>query len=122
LEKSLLDHIHYFRIPIIDLKASIEWYTTCLRLNLRFSNDELAVLELTSGPLLVLVAADKESRGHFTINGHLEFSIGFTTSKIAEMHQQLIEQGVHVESILEDNGHDYFFFYDPSGNKLQVHN
>ena len=81
MENSLLDHIHYFRIPVIDLKASVEWYTTCLGLNVRFSNDELAVLELTSGPLLVLVEADKDSRGHFTIDGHPEFSIGFTTSK-----------------------------------------
>ncbi len=81
MDNSLLDHIHYFRIPVIDLKSAIEWYTTCLQLKVRFSTDELAVLELPSGPLLVLVAADKESRGHFTIDGHPEFSIGFTTSK-----------------------------------------
>jgi hypothetical protein len=37
------------------------------------------------------------------------------------LRQQLIEQGVEVDEMKEDNGHFYFHFYDPSGNKLQVH-
>lgn len=122
MAEALLDHIHYFRIPVIDLQASIKWYTDHLGFSKRFHTDELSVMELSSGPLLVLVTADKESRGHFTINGQPAFSIGFTTSNIAKLHEQLSFLDVQVEPIKEDNGHHYFYFYDLNGNKLQVHN
>lgn len=82
----------------------------------------MAVLALQTGPLYVLVKADQDSRGHFTINGHPEFSVGFTTKRIREFHTYLTEKGVQIESIQEDEGHQFFHFYDPSGNKLQVHN
>ncbi|MEH7613877.1 VOC family protein, partial [Gottfriedia acidiceleris] len=33
----------------------------------------------------------------------------------------LIDHQVKVEDIKVDNGHAFFHFYDPNGNKLQVH-
>lgn len=118
----LLNDIHYFRIPVKNLNQSVTWYTECLGFQLRFNQGDLAVLALKSGPLYVLVEADEDSRGHFTINGQPEFSVGFTTSRIKDLHSHLTTNGVQVEPIQEDNGHHYFYFYDPSGNKLQVHN
>ncbi|WP_442600116.1 VOC family protein [Neobacillus sp. D3-1R] len=122
MEPTLINEMHYFRLPVIDLSESIQWYTNILGFKLRHQNDSLAVLELTSGPLLVLVKADQESRGHFTINHQPEFSIGFTTSDINQLHENLTNQDVVVDEIQEDNGHLFFHFFDPTGNKLQVHN
>jgi hypothetical protein len=81
----------------------------------------LAVVELSAGPLLVLVKADLNSRGHFIRNGQSEFSIGFTSPNIQRLREVLIEQGVKVDDMQEENGHFFFHFFDPSGNKLQAH-
>jgi hypothetical protein len=78
-------------------------------------------MELQSDPLLVLVQADAESRGHFTIDGRPEFSVGFTSPDIHNFRDHLIGQGVEVDEMKEDSGHNFFHFFDPSGNKLQAH-
>ncbi|MFP7476987.1 VOC family protein [Terribacillus saccharophilus] len=122
MTENYLEEIHYFRIPVTDLEQSITWYTDILDFQLRFNQGDLAVLALKSGPLYVLVKADPETRGHFTINGQPEFSVGFTTRRIREFHSYLTTKDVHVEPIQEDKGHNFFYFYDPSKNKLQVHN
>lgn len=122
MSESFLEEIHYFRIPVNNLEKSITWYTEVLGFQLRFTQKDLAVLALKSGPLYVLVEADQDSRGHFTINGQPEFSVGFTTQRITEFHTFLTIKDVQVEPIQEDQGHNFFYFYDPSGNKLQVHN
>jgi len=119
---SLISEIHYFRIPVINLEESIEWYTECLGLKLRRKkNEELAVIEIGDGPLLILVKADKDSRGHFIRDGNLEFSIGFASAQIHKLYEHLIKHEVKVDEMKEEEGHYYFHFYDPSGNKLQVH-
>lgn len=119
---SFIQEIHYFRIPVIDLDESIKWYTTCLGFSWRRKKeDELAVIEIQEGPLLILVKADPESRGHFHKDGMIEFSIGFTCSEIHKFYEYLVNQDVKVDEIIQDEGHHYFYFYDPSGNKLQVH-
>jgi hypothetical protein len=73
------------------------------------------------GPLLVIVKADADSRGHFLIEGTPEFSVGFTSPDIHNFREYLNELGVQVDAMQEDDGHYYFHFYDPSGNKLQAH-
>ena len=100
----------------------MSWYSDCLKFKLRFKRDDLAVYELETGPLLVLVEADMNSRGHFLKDGQAEFSVGFTTTNINELYEYLVSKDVKVETIQEDEGHQFFHFYDPSGNKLQVHN
>ncbi|MBM6618057.1 VOC family protein [Bacillus suaedaesalsae] len=120
--ESFLNEIHYIRIPVNNLEQSITWYTEVLQFKLRFNQKDLAVLALKSGPLYVLVKADHDSRGHFTVNGLPEFSVAFTTSRIREFHTYLTTKNVSLEPIQEDQGHNFFYFFDPSGNKLQVHN
>lgn len=122
MSNRFLEEIHYFRMPVNNLEQSVTWYTEILGFQLRFSQEDLSVLALPSGPLYVLVKADDDSRGHFTVNGHPQFSVGFTTSRIRELHTYLTTKDVQVEEIQEDQGHHFFYFYDPSGNKLQVHN
>lgn len=118
---SLIEEIHYFRIPVNELEESVRWYTEFLGFTLRRMTEELAVVELKAGPLLVLVKADSDSRGHFTRNGQLEFAVGFTSPNIQRFRESLIEHGVEVDEMKEDNGHLFFHFFDPNGNKLQAH-
>jgi catechol 2,3-dioxygenase-like lactoylglutathione lyase family enzyme len=119
--KTYLDEIHYFRIPVTDLEGSVDWYSNVLGLQLRAQTESRAVFAVGEGPLLVIVKADADSRGHFLIEGSPEFSVGFTCSDIHNFREYLIEQGSPVELMQEEDGHYYFHFYDPSGNKLQAH-
>ncbi|MFC6233152.1 VOC family protein [Paenibacillus allorhizosphaerae] len=50
----MIEVIHYFRVPVIDLDVSVQWYTECLGFTLLRNAGDLAVLELKAGPLLVL--------------------------------------------------------------------
>ncbi|MDQ0060027.1 VOC family protein [Paenibacillus harenae] len=118
---SLIGEIHYFRIPVLSLEESVRWYTECLGFHLRRQNEQLAVFELKEEPLLVLLKADTNSRGHFLIDGKPEFSVGFTCPEIHKFRQQLMDQNVEVDEMNEEDGHFYFHFYDPSKNKLQIH-
>src|SRR5690606_4415938 len=120
-EKSFLEEIHYFRIPVPDLDRAVRWYSDVLRLVLRRQTIERAVFEIGEGPLLVLVKADADSRGHFYLHGKPEFSVGFSCPDIHAFRAYLVDQGVETEPMQEEDGHYHFHFYDPSGNKLQAH-
>lgn len=122
MSKSFIEQVHYIRIPVKDLELSAQWYRDILGLQLLNITEELAIIKVNEGPfLLILVPTEDETFAHFTINNEQEFSIGFTSPELSKFHQHLIDNQVKVEDIKEDNGHAFFHFYDPNGNKLQVH-
>ncbi|PFA69722.1 lactoylglutathione lyase [Bacillus sp. AFS015802] len=122
MSKSFIEQVHYIRIPVKDLELSAQWYKDVLGLQLVNLNDELAVFKVNEGPfLLILIPTADETYAHFTIENEQEFSIAFTSSELSKFHQHLMDHQVKVDDIKEDNGHAFFHFYDPNGNKLQVH-
>ncbi|WP_462406743.1 VOC family protein [Gracilibacillus sp. Marseille-QA3620] len=122
MSKSFIEQVHYIRIPVKDLERSAKWYRDVLGLQLLNHSEERAILKVNEGPfLLILVPTEDETFAHFTINHEQEFSIGFTSPELSKFHQHLMDNQVKVEDIQEDHGHTFFHFYDPSGNKLQVH-
>lgn len=122
MHPSFIEQVHYIRIPVKDLEQSAHWYQNVLGFQLLNNTEERAILQVNEGPfLLILVPTEDETFSHFSIDNEPEFSIGFTSPELAKFHQHLTEQQVKVEKIKEDNGHAFFYFYDPSGNKLQVH-
>ncbi|WP_226673418.1 VOC family protein [Rossellomorea aquimaris] len=122
MSKPFIEQVHYIRIPVKNVEQSAQWYSDMLGLQLLNVNEELAALKINEGPfLLILIPTEDETFTHFTVNQKEEFSIGFTSPKLTEFHQHLIDNEVKVEQIEEDNGHAFFHFYDPDGNKLQAH-
>ena len=122
MSKSFIDQVHYIRIPVKDLNMSAQWYRDVLGLQLLNNTEDRAILKVNEGSfLLILVPTKDETFAHFTIDNEQEFSIGFTSPELPEFHQHLIDHQVKVDEIQEDNGHAFFHFYDPNGNKLQVH-
>lgn len=123
MSKSFIEQVHYIRIPVRNLEQSAQWYRDVLGLQLlSITDDPFAIIKVNEGPfLLILVPTDDETFAHFTINNKSAFSIGFTSPELSKFHQHLINNQVKVEDIQEENGHAYFHFYDPNGNKLQVH-
>ncbi|WP_082232963.1 VOC family protein [Halobacillus massiliensis] len=123
MSKSFLEQVHYIRIPVRDLEQSAQWYRDILGLQLlTITEDPYAIIKVNEGPLLlILVPAGNETFSHFTVNDEPAFSIGFTSPELYEFHQHLHDNGVKVDDVKEDNGHSFFHFFDPNGNKLQVH-
>ncbi|MCM3721445.1 VOC family protein [Solibacillus isronensis] len=122
MSKSFIEQVHYIRIPVKHLELSAHWYRDVLGFQLLNNNQERAILKINEGSfLLILVPTEDETFSHFTIDNKQEFSIGFTSPELFKFYQHLIENKVKVEEIKEDNGHAFFHFYDPNGNKLQVH-
>lgn len=122
MSQSFIEQVHYIRIPVKDLGLSVQWYRDVLGLQLKNHTEELAIFKVNEGPfLLILVPTEDETFAHFTIDHKQEFSIGFTSPDLFKFHQHLIDHQVKVEDIEEDNGHAFSHFYDPNGNKLQVH-
>ncbi|MBN8191855.1 VOC family protein [Bacillus sp. NTK074B] len=119
---SYIEQVHYMRIPVKNVEHSAHWYRDVLGLQLVNMTEELAAIKVNDGPfLLILIPTEDETFAHFTVNQEQEFSIGFTSPELAKFHQHLIDQGVKVDEIKEENGHAFFHFYDPDGNKLQAH-
>ena len=123
MSKSFIEQVHYIRIPVKDLEQSAQWYRDVLGLHLlTITEDPFAIFKINEGPFLItLVPTEDETFSHFTIDNNPAFSIAFTCPELTEFHQHLIDNGVKVEEIKEDNGHAYFNFYDINGNKLQSH-
>ncbi|MCA0983505.1 VOC family protein [Halobacillus yeomjeoni] len=123
MKKSFINQVHYIRIPVKDLGASAQWYTEVLGLELvTMTEDPYAIIKVGEGSfLLILVPTEDDTFAHFTKDGEPAFSIGFTSPDLVDFHQHLRENGVEVDDIKQDEGHSYFHFFDPSGNKLQVH-
>lgn len=119
---SFIDQVHYIRIPVKDLEVSAIWYRDIVGFQLLDHSEERAVLKVADGPfLVVLIPTTDDTFAHFTVGGQPEFSIGFTSPQLSAFHQHLHAHRVKVEEIQHDQGHAFFHFYDPSGNKLQVH-
>ncbi|XXM73169.1 VOC family protein [Lysinibacillus sphaericus] len=123
MSKSFIDQVHYFRIPVRDLEESAHWYRDVLGMQLlSITEDPFAVIKINDGPfLLILVPTADETFAHFTINNESAFALGFTSPELSKFHEHLVDHGVKAEEIQEDDGHSFFHFYDPNGNKLQVH-
>ncbi|RIW38549.1 VOC family protein [Bacillus salacetis] len=123
MTKSFIENVHYIRIPVRDVNQSAEWYRDVLGLQLlTITEDPFAILKINEGPfLLALVPTPDDTFAHFTIDNEPAFSIGFTSPELTAFHRHLVDNGVKVEAVKEDNGHSYFCFYDLDGNKLQVH-
>ena len=122
MSKSFIEQVHYIRIPVKDLESSTQWYRDVLRLQILKSTEELAIIKVNEGPLLlILVPTEDETFAHFTVSNEQELSIGFTSPELAKFHEHLIDNQVKVDDIKEDNGHAFFHFYDPNGNKFQAH-
>lgn len=122
MTKSYIEQLHYVRIPVRDLTGSTGWYTHILGLQLLDQSTGRAILKLNEGPLLlVLIQTENDSFSHFVSDGQSQFSLGFSSPELTIFRQHLINHQVEVDELQEDNGHLFFHFYDPSGNKFQVH-
>ncbi|WP_162463375.1 VOC family protein [Paenibacillus psychroresistens] len=116
-------------LPVMDLTASVIWYTEYLELSLlkqTNSSAELAVLEngITVHPTLVLTRTESSHRLNYEKDGRLRSMVMMHASNLEGIRDKMIHAGVNVtlsHADQEDDGCGRFFeATDPSGNIIQI--
>lgn len=128
-EQGKIKRLLAIHIPVMDLKASVTWYTdhfglTLLQLN--GSTAELAVLEngVTLHPTLILTKTKSKHRLIYEKNGRNRSMVMMHASNLEELRDRMVDAGANVtlpHADQEDDGCGRFFeATDPSGNIIQI--
>lgn len=121
--QSLIKKVHYFKIPVSDVKAAADWYSTVLGFRPEFVNveDGIARMDLVEGPFLILCKADSNSNCTFTIDSQVQQIVTFTSPSIDELYNHMKQHNVKTSEIESDEWSRFFNFYDLDNNMFFVH-
>ncbi|WP_404448652.1 VOC family protein [Sutcliffiella horikoshii] len=111
-------------IPVADVKASAEWYTSNLGAELNYQDQDKAIINLAEQSLFLVKAKEGQTSNFIDTNGQVRFSLTFEVdglSALERMHHDFVKQGIKVGEI-ENRGHKgrNFVFEDLDGNKFDV--
>jgi catechol 2,3-dioxygenase-like lactoylglutathione lyase family enzyme len=114
----LLQGIDTVIIRVSNTETSKQWYVEKLGLALLFEDAKmnLVVLDTNSLTSLTLWQTDKTLS---VVRDTASFPI-FRTPDAAALRQELLNRGVEVEEIIQDDYVKYFLFNDPDGNILEA--
>lgn len=114
----LLQGIDTVIVRVSNFATSKEWYLTKLGLTLLFEDDKmkLAVLDAKGPTSLTLWQTDKK----VSVNRDTASYPIFKTTHADALRQELLNRGVEVGEVIQDDYTRYFFFYDPDGNVLEA--
>ena len=114
----LLQGIDTVIVRVSNIETSKEWYLEKLGLALLFEDAKmkLVVLDTNSPTSLTLWQTEQT----FSVNrGTASYPI-FKTPDADVLRQELLNRGIEVGEIIQDDYVKYFLFYDPDGNILEA--
>ena len=114
----LLQGIDTVIVRVSNIETSKEWYLEKLGLALLFEDAKmkLVVLDTNSPTSLTLWQTEQT----FSVNrGTASYPI-FKTPDADALKQELLNRGIEVGEIIQDDYVKYFLFYDPDGNILEA--
>ncbi len=123
-----ISRISSVEIPVSNLKASVDWYTSVLGLAITYQDDRTAMLTFDAigvpGVYLVQTGSESRLKFHNSNNGITHSVVDFYTGDLPGFHQFLTEQGVHVGELNMHAEYEVggFGFEDPDGNLLSACN
>ncbi|ART75421.1 glyoxalase [Sutcliffiella horikoshii] len=111
-------------IPVIDVKASADWYVSKLGAELNYHDQDKAIINLADQSLFLVKAKEGQTSNFIDVKGQVRFSLTFEVdgqSALESMHHDFINKGIKVGEI-ENRGHvgRNFVFEDLDGNKFDV--
>ena len=114
----LLQGIDTIIVRVSNIETSKEWYLEKLGLALLFEDAKmkLVVLDTNSPTSLTLWQTEQT----FSVNRHTASYPIFKTSDADALKQELLNRGIEVGEIIQDDYVKYFLFYDPDGNILEA--
>ncbi|WP_431802305.1 VOC family protein [Halobacillus andaensis] len=110
----MIERIDTLCMIVSDVEKSARWYKEALDFKAVFIGEGYRVLQVGDGgtPLTI-------EEGQVQPKPNQPYPIFFST-QITKLHENLRTQGVRVSDVHNDEVNQYFKFYDPDGNQLQV--
>lgn len=125
-QKPMLKRVLCNYLPVSNLELATKWYEETFGLTVRKRDPDGSILILGDGQWLFLLESIEKRTANF-LTRHWEgeeyemFSLTFEVENIVELHKRLRENGVDVESLVDqDSCGLQFKFKDPDGNKFNV--
>jgi catechol 2,3-dioxygenase-like lactoylglutathione lyase family enzyme len=114
----LLQGIDTVIVRVSNIETSKEWYLEKLGLALLFEDAKmkLVVLDTNSPTSLTLWQTEQT----FSVNQNTASYPIFKTPDADALKQELLNRGIEVGEIIQDEYVKYFLFYDPDGNVLEA--
>ena len=114
----LLQGIDTVIVRVSNIETSKEWYLEKLGLALLFEDAKmkLVVLDTNSPTSLTLWQTEQT----FSVNRDTASYPIFKTPDADALRQELLNRGIEVGEIIQDDYVKYFLFYDPDGNILEA--
>ena len=114
----LLQGIDTVIVRVSNIETSKEWYLEKLGLALLFEDAKmkLVVLDTNSPTSLTLWQTEQT----LSVNRHTASYPIFKTPDADALKQELLNRGIEVGEIIQDDYVKYFLFYDPDGNILEA--
>jgi catechol 2,3-dioxygenase-like lactoylglutathione lyase family enzyme len=114
----LLQGIDTVIVRVRNIETSKEWYLEKLGLALLFEDAKmkLVVLDTNSPTSLTLWQTEQT----FSVNQNTASYPIFKTPDADALKQELLNRGIEVGEIIQDEYVKYFLFYDPDGNVLEA--
>ena len=114
----LLQGIDTVIVRVSNIETSKEWYLEKLGLALLFEDAKmkLVVLDTNSPTSLTLWQTEQT----FSVNQNTASYPIFKTPDADALKQELLNRGIEVGEIIQDDYVKYFLFYDPDGNILEA--
>ena len=111
-------------IPVADVELSAEWYVTKLEAELKYKDEDKAILNLANQSIFLVKSKENESANFIDVHGNERFSLTFEVDGLEALENvrgEFLHRGMKVGEI-EDRGHSgrNFVFYDLDGNKFDV--
>ncbi|WP_158606976.1 VOC family protein [Paenibacillus ginsengarvi] len=119
---SIIQEVNFIHMPVSDIDEAINWYIKYLGCKGAHKvHEELASVNLPSGPTLLFIKTQHEERAKFLKNGQDYSIVGFITKDIEKAFASLKENGVRVHNFRDEGEVGKFFdFYDPDGNRFTI--
>jgi len=118
VEQPFLNKLEHVQIPVENLEASVQWYTTNLgfRLQSKSEKNRQAFLTLSEGPMLMLWETVDDTQANFTVKGQVMPVMLFNTTRVHELFQLLKTLGSEITSYQNEGFGWVLKFIDPNGN------
>ncbi|WP_211747479.1 VOC family protein [Paenibacillus sp. Marseille-Q4541] len=112
----MLQTLEHMQIPVQQLDRAIHWYTNNLGFTLTEKGDRNAFLILPEGPMLMLWQSHDDTLAHYTVD-EVDFPVLlYRTSKIHELHEQLVRIGTRIQVFHPEPFGWVLKFYDSENN------
>ncbi|GGF18239.1 hypothetical protein GCM10010954_16210 [Halobacillus andaensis] len=110
----MIERIDTLCMIVSDIERSARWYEKTLGFTVVFTGDDYRVLQVGEGSVPLTI-----EEGDVSSNTNHTYPIFFSKDS-KKLHNQLEASGVNVSDLHNDGVNQFFNFYDPDGNKLQV--